>query len=543
MQLKRWIVTGCLLIVAAPVTAQDGMSVRGDSLLLKAVVTYLTSDYVYIGIGRDHGVHNGDTLYVVGPRLTAGRLRISGTARARSLTTFVGTPFDVRVGDTLNIRLPLQEVVGRDEGVTAAADSAEGTADPLRRGSILSRTNDTTRESPVRRNPIRISGRIRADVNGLRTVSEWRSDVVERSVRTFATPSTSVRLLIADLPGGWNGVVDARISRRYSTRSIVTPNSIARLYRISVQRTNRDSPIDVEMGRFPVRQDPARTYWDGIRGAYRTRDLLAGIALGLEPDRYNGFVQTDVPKAVAFVEMTTRPGAWRLSTTVSAAHVQPSNGWLNHTYFGLEQDVRFKPFRGSGEMQLDRDPEGGGWTASRLTLRGSAMLPGGLSMTARYRDRRPYGYYRTTNIIGTRRTQRSLSVQWGRPGMSAFVSWTAATAEASVRSDSWTGSVRLTDTPLWHLGFTASAGIWSRASSDSRYVTLSVLRPIPGGRLSLTWQHYAFTGGLGDSQTDTIRLNAILPVVNRLVADASVRVQAGNRTSGLGGQVGLTYSF
>jgi hypothetical protein len=388
---------------------------------------------------------------------------------------------------------------------------------------------------------VRFSGRIRVSVSGWRTATG--SGLFDATARTIASPTLAIRLAAADLPGGWDAVLDARLSRRFSSNSIVGADGQARIYRLSLARSGYGSPLDVEVGRFPLRQDGAHAWWDGVRGGYRGRRMSAGVAFGMEPDAFNGFVRTDVPKAAAYAGLSLRPGAWRLATTVSAVHVRPSNGRLEHTYVGVEQDVGLGPARASADLLIDRDPEGDGWAATRVSLRATIPVAAGLTLTARHHERRPYAWWRTTDVLGTRRRRESLGLSWTRNGASAGASWSVNTAEAYARSTSWTGSFRVTRTPAWGLGIAASASQWSRVGSTSRLFSLAVMRAIGTGRVEVMWRHYASDWGIAESSSESLRLLVLAPLARRLRLDCSSQVQFGDVAAGLAFSLGLTATF
>ncbi len=522
-----WTGMAALFWGAGPATAQDR---PGAPATVPARVTYLTAEYVYLDVGRDQDLHQGDTLEVFIGDVAAGWLRVAGTARARSLTTFVGAPFDVAVGDTLVLRVSRLAADAPEDAPPAAGEE---------RPSILGQGSRTERSRASR--PVRISGRIRISANARRTATD--AGLFDPSARTLGSPSMSLRLAATELPGGWNAVLDARLHRRFSSNSIVGEDTQARLYSFSLSRSGYGSGLDVEAGRFPLRQDGAHSYWDGVRGGFRGRRVTAGVAFGLEPDAWNGVVQTDVPKAAAYAEFDLRPGEWRLGTTLSAVHVRPGNEWLDHTYVGIEQDLRLGDFRAGADLVVDRDPEDGGWSASRVSLRAVIPVVAGVRLQARHYERRPYAYWRSSDVLGTRRRRESVDLWWGRGVASAQISWTVNTAEASARSTTWAASARLTETPLWRLGLSASASQWTRVGSTSRFTTLSVGRRFGTGRVEIMWRHYDFEYGPETTRSESIRLLVLAPLRDRLRLDASSQVQIGDIATGLALGLGLTYSF
>lgn len=497
---------------------------------LLAKVTYLTTDNVYLDVGRDHGVHQGDTLEVSVREIPVGRLRVTGTARTRSVSVFAGESFDVAVGDTLLIRvLGVVETVARG---AAPADEEE-------RPSILGGRTKTGRVGS--RRPVHLSGRIRLSVNARRTATD--AGAFDASARSTSSPSASLRFAVVDLPGGWDAVLETRLSRRFSSNSIVGADGQARVYRLSLSRSGYGHPLEVEAGRFPLIHDAAHSYWDGIRAGYRAPRFSAGVAFGTEPDTWNGIVQTDVPKAAAYVDFSLRPGAWRVNTTISAVHVRPSNEWLDHTYMGVRQDFRTGELRVGADLLVDREPEDGGWSASRINLRATIPIVQGVRVTARHYERRPYNYWRSSDVLGTRRRRESLDLSWSARRASVRISWTSNTAEASVSSTSWAGSARVSETSLLRLGFSVSASQWSRIGNTSRFTNLAVTRRFGTGRAEIAWRHYELKYGPDISRSESVRASVNAPLGHRFRLDGSSQYLFGDITSGLALGLGITYTF
>lgn len=507
---------------------------------LEVHVTYVSADYVYLDAGREQGLHVGDSLVVRSAARNLGRLFVSGTSRSRSVTTFVGEPFPVAVGDTLLVDLPGT----RPQQEPARPDAEAATRAIPPRPSLLEVPAVGGADRAIRSRPRpRLSGRVRFDLAAMRTETLWRSSTRERSVRTFYTPSAALRLGVTGLPGGWDLGLDLNVTRRFSTRDIVSPEGLARIYRVSARRAPTGSPFRFEAGRFQPDGDPQRTFWDGAQASWRSAAFEAGLALGLEPDRYNGFVQTGVPKAAGFVAADWRIGPARMRSQAGGASVRPTNGWLDHTYVGFEHELRIGDARFSADVQVDRDPEEGGWTASRRYLRASLPLGAGLVLSGRHQDRRPYAYWRSFDIVGTRRTQEAVSLAWSGTALSLHAGWNGTRAAAGVATDAYSVSGRWARVPYLGVAFSASASLWRRTGFDSRYVTVGLARPVPGGRLAATWQHYSFGGSPSYAASQTIGLQWVGTVGRRLSASLGGRSQFGSATRGITANGSVSFSF
>jgi hypothetical protein len=517
---------GFAVLAAGEASAQDHP--------VEAHVAYLTAEYVYLDIGRDQGVHTSDTLTVFRADLPIGMLRVQGVSSARSVTMFAGPAFGVAVGDTLWVTLPTPE---------APPVEARSPAPPPARVSLLNPGDVIRKRSARPRREAAFSGRVRVGTSVLRTQTKWQTDSAQQAVRTFATPTVSGRLVGRGLPGATTAVMRFSVSRRLSSGSTISPTTLTRVQQVSLLRALPGSRLELETGRFQFREDPARTYWDGARAAWQGKTLEWGVAAGFEPDRFNGQVQTSVPKIGSFLRANWRQGELKGSTTLSGVLVRPSNEWVDHTYVGLRQDLRYGSFRWKTEVQADRDPSGG-ILASRVQSSASIHVGRGFVIRPRISIRQPFSPWRSSGVVGTRRSQESLGLSWSGKGMSATASWTQTAAAAGFRGTSYSGGFSMADVGFLGIGAAVSGGLWSGSGNSTRYGTLAFTRPVLRGmQARATYQMYQSAGRAASTQSHSLLFGLSGNLGSYLDMSAQIRRQFSSQTSSNSLFLSLGYRF
>ncbi len=521
--MTRIVLFGLVILMAQTASAQ------GERL--EAHVSHMTTEYVYLDVGSNQGLHNADTLAVFRRGVHLGELRVQGVSRSRSVNRMLAAAFDLSIGDTLWVVLP--------DGASPVEATAS-TPDVRERQSLMTASQSVTAPTGRRKRPPLLSGRIRLGTSILRT--KWETSTPQSVIRTFATPTISGRLVGRGLPGGITAIMRFRVSRRLSSGSTISPTTLTRFQQLSLLRALPGSPFELETGRFQFREDPGRTYWDGARASWKGNSLEWGVAVGFEPDRFNGQVQTSVPKVGSFVRNSVRVGELRSSTTLSGVMVRPNNQWVDHTYAGLRQDFRYGRFRWNSEVQLDQDPEGGVY-ASRIQSSVRLPLAKGFELRPRISIRKPFSAWRSSNVVGTQRTQTSVALGWSGRGASANLTWTETVAAAGFRGTSYAGGYSMADVGLAGIGTAVSAGVWSGAGSSTRYGTVSLTRRLRGLRGRATYQVYQVDGRTARTQSHSIMFGVAGNLGRYFDLSAQVRRQFSSQTSSNSLFLSLGYRF
>jgi len=524
---------GVLLAQTASAQSASAQSASAQADRLEAHVSHVTTDYVYLDVGSNQGIHNADTLTVFRLGVHLGRLRVHGVSRERSVTRMLGEAFDASIGDTLWIVLPDR---------AKPVERAVATPVVRERQPLMAAGRPDAYQAGRRTPQPVVSGRIRMGTSVLRTQTKWKTSTSQSRIRTFATPTISGRLVGRNLPGGITAIMRFRVSRRLSSGSPIHPTTLTRFQQLSLLRASPGSPFQLETGRFQFREDPGRAYWDGARASWRGDRLEFGVAVGFEPDRFNGQVQTSVPKVGSYVRTRVQAGEFRSTTTLTGVMVRPSNAWVDHTYAGLRQDFQYGRFRWNSEVQIDQDPEGGVY-ASRIQSGVRIPLAKRFELRPRISIRKPFSAWRSSNVVGTRRTQTSLALGWSAHGTSANLTWTETVAAAGFRGRSYSGGFSMADVGVAGIGTALSAGFWSGAGSSTRYGSASLTRSLLGLRARATYQMYQVDGRLAKTQSHSVTFGLAGNLGRYFDVSAQVRSQFSRQTTSSSLFLSLGYRF
>lgn len=506
---NRWIgvVAVALLVTAlspALAAAQDVDTVQVEVTRVQARGIYTSHD------GRS-GWASGDTLTVLMP--DGGRLaaRVVGRSSNSLLLAWIDSPPELESGQML--RLVGARRPGPEE-VPAAEERPPDRGVPDRE-SIFDRPGRVDGQRGRGGGP-RVDGRLMVTMSGLLSETTGRlTDNVSVS-RRFLTPSSALRLRVARLPGDAEVTLNARYSRRFSSNDIIGQRDAPRIYDLSVSQPLGASGVRYAVGRFNESSLSQSGYWDGARMEHRTDGFEFGLAGGFEPDRYNQGFRSDRPKFAAWAGGTRRFEGGSFSVTGAFTQLRPTDDWLTHSFFSVDQDLRTRGFRLSNRLLVDRDPESGSWISSRYQVRADVPLTASLRLTARYAMRQPYGYWRTTEIFSDRREQITAGLSFTRERHRVAVSGTENRIEGGEPSRSASG--HFSTEPSW-MPFRTSGSLsgWFRKSSNTLYGTLGVHRELSGIDVGVTASSY--------------RIETIGPATTSFMAGLSLRVPIHERGS------------
>jgi len=504
------------LALALPLGAQQAR--------ITAVVDYLAGASIYLAAGTDQGIVPNDTLTAfAGPEGEAvGQFIVLSATATRAVVEFLGAPFPVTRGATLYLQ-PGSVRRGAAAAVSAAPDRPE---------------------RPARGRSPSLHGRISLEANAFESTTEWQSNDVESFTRRFATPALGLRAVAADLPGGFSLNTNLRALYRYSDPDIISPAGAVQVYQASLARTfGGGVPLYLELGRFTNPYSRFSGVWDGALVHIGGRGLGMGFAAGFEPERGNQGVATTLPKVAGFVTYDVGNGPVRYATDVSVHHVRPTDGRLDHTYAGWSQYLRVSRLRLGSDLQVDRNLATDEWVVTRINATASLPILPGLEVRARGSRFQPYRFWQLSDLVGIRRDQGTLGVNFWRPGGSVSADVGVAWLEGGARSYTYSGAFSLLRTPVFGLDWSASASYWTQGTYSALYGTGGIGRAFGRTMTRVSYQLYRASDVDVRSVSHTGELALSVPLARRVYATLQGRVQRGDNLKTNGLFAGLWTSF
>ncbi len=533
--LRTLVVVACFgLVAVSALTAQETP--------LEAQVEQIAGSDIYLGVGTDQGVGPGTVIVVLGAEGEdeAGRLRVIEATSKRSITTFVGTPFPVTRGATLRLRI---EVTADGPPPAPTAGIAVAGAAGAAGQSGAARPTSSSSRSRASTGP-RVSGSLGLSFDARETTTSWDEFGIGEVERQFSTPTVSLRLGVAELPGGIDFRTNLRASYRSSTDDIVQPQDFVRVYSLELRKDF--GSVQASVGRIYNPYEPMSGYFDGAYVHVGGREGFGGgVAAGLRPSREDGGITDSIPKYSLFANYTDRSGPLRYDVAVSFTQEMPTADLLsNHSYVGLTQTLRTGPIRLRHSMTVDRDPTDDSWKVSRFLLGASVPIAGGLAAHARFSLRQPY---RTEQLVPItyRRDRGNLGLTYNFSGsiLGADVTANDVTDDGLGKGWTYSGWFSVRETSVWKLGFTGNASYRDRDGDQAVYLVPGLTRRFGPTFARLTYTYYrteepaaAFTTHAGDLSVD-------FPLARRLRGTLSGRVQRGAQLDGNSIYVSLWWAF
>lgn len=496
-----------LLAVAAPATAQQKR--------MTTIVEYIAGNNIYLSVGDEVGIGANDTLIVYSDEdgSELGAFLVISSSEGRSLVTFLGGPFPLTRGKTI-------QIVVEAETPAAAAVAAPPAA---------------SREAPARRASSQgggryphASGRISLDVNVLESTTRPSGDGADPIERRFTTPALRLRMNVANLPGGLMLSTNLRASSRYSSGSIIEPQQSLRIYEASLAKEFRSLPVQTQVGRFYNPYESFSGYWDGLLLRVGGRGFGVGGAVGFQPERGNETFSADLPKYTAFVNYRYSGGDLRYFADLSFHRLQPRNvPALEHTFVGFSQRFFWRRFSLSQRLQVDRDLNDR-WVITQLDVRSSIPAGRRLAILAQYTKRQPFMIWNLENPIRNWR-ERALG------GLTLFLF--NGTVGADVAANRWegeeisytySGNFSFPYTALLGLGFRGSASYWRRDGTRTLYVSPGIRRTFGNLQVELSYRRYESQLPTRSIDSDEIDLLLSFPLMRRLYSTLQARNQWGD---------------
>ena len=497
----RWVaVAGLLLsggLLPAHVHGQERdptetPRVVGRSIIVR--VDGVAGSTIYINAGTGHALAQGDTFTVASAASSQSvPVVVQQATSSRSVLEFVDRPVPLTRGTTATLTplgttaVRLTEAWGLD---SQASDAEAG------RGFEIARARLPRPRDP--HVPLAFQGRAYMDVTAMRSETSWDGGVSPGNLtRTFATPSLRLNGTLSNLPGGISVRTNLRSAYRYSDPSVVRATTI-RVYEMAAEGTLPGGQFRV--GRFFNPYESYSGYWDGGVVRMGGETLGFGAALGFQPDQWNEGLSSDLRKMTAFMDYRWSRGDLNWSGDFSVHRTDSNIGLPAHNFVGWSQDARIGDLRLSQDVQVDQDPDQGGWVVSRLQFAGVMPLSQRLFVNGRFTRRQPYSIYRQSDVFSTLRSTTGLGLtysgNWGSVSGDAGV----GSLEGMENSRNLSGSLHLRD-PL-DAGFDigTSASYWARDESSSLSLSPSLTRVFGNVRGRVTYRFLA-----SDSPWSTLR--------------------------------------
>jgi len=437
--------------MSLPVFGQD------REVTLEGVVSRVQSRGAYIDMDQAPFVQ-GDTLTLeLDPPV---RVRVAGVTSSTLLIVWLDAPPALEVGSRIRVTGMV---------VDAPADVPADSDRPADRGSILERQTGQVERGVSGRSPS-LSGYYTASLTASYSDISGRFTDNRSSTRTWATPTSSLRLRARDLPAGLEMTASLRGAHRLSSEPISGNATMMQLFELNVSKTAPTDRMHFTAGRFRDANSPMGGYWDGVRGSVALGDVRIGVAGGFEPDRYTEAWSTDTQKALVFGEWSSRGDRMRTTLNAAAGTIMRDALPGSYMFVTAEQRTRAGRFRISNEVQLDRHPDDGSWSLARWNARVSTPLTERLSANARLGVRHYYAYWLSVPDFSSKRTQVSAGLHYQMQNHSFGLNATGN--QFSGREQNRSVSVSARTHPSWSpIAVSHTSSIWDRASGTTIYST------------------------------------------------------------------------
>lgn len=334
---------------------------------VRVVVEYIAGANLYLTGGPDLELAPGDTIQASRGDRT-GNLRVVGSGNGRTVVAFVGTPFPVTVGDSLDL-----QTSSRPSGTRLAADDTIESPPVVIVPPAVSPERNTggagrAGSRPAR--PVRIDGTLALEFDATTSAARWGDEPDERSERRYATPGMRLSATVSDLPGGFRASANLRYERRYGDGPAYGGQSSFRLYGASISRNW--SSVRVEAGRFHNPVDLYGGYWDGAMIRVGGRRLGFGASAGYTPDRVSGGFRTVAPKSSVFADLSAGGGVASYRAGI-AAHQERDTTGSTKRWLSTNQQLRVGRAILTNRVRLDAADGWSGWSVELLDV--NAIVP------------------------------------------------------------------------------------------------------------------------------------------------------------------------
>lgn len=508
--------TALIAIVAGPVEGQQ----EG-----RAVISQIAGQHLYLDLAQSLALQAADTLALEDGSTTEHLLVVVAGDSMRAVVTFSGEPFPLTRGST--ITFTIRRGPGTGPGPAVAAVAA---------GSYTPTT---------RKRPIRVNGRVLLSVDGLQTQTTGLGSDPEVIERDFATPVAAVRMQVTHLPGNLEFNANVRASHRYATDDLVQPETLVRIYQLSLAKTFNAIPLSFRLGRFYNPYEYFSGYWDGGLLYFGRPHIGGGVVAGLEPKLANDGFQSSHPKATVFLQARGRNRSVGYRTDLSFNTVFAQDTTPAHNFVGWALDTYFGRTSFSTSMQIDNNPDSDKPVVTRLL--GRLSVPAGRHFILRgnVSRRQPYQLGPATGVLPYRRDRAGggFTVLAGGMNLTADVTWNQQEGLSSLMS--YAGGMYAPRT-VADIRLSLSGSYWSDAGDTGEQgLALSGRLNRRFGKLDagLGYQYYA-SEILGREDTSHLfDLSLAVPLSRSTRANIRARTRQGNRLSSGGIFASIWWAF
>jgi hypothetical protein len=300
---RRWITV--LLFLPMLTSGQDRV-VRGS-------VTYVASGVIYTSLGRESGVSDSSTVFVVQGADTVGVLVVTALSSKSSACRVVRSSGEIRIGSDVVAYI---ESKTREESLSSPV-TADTAATRVREQAERSWRERTAQ--PQEKSAIELRGRVSARMH--RTQYEQASFSITQPGLVL-----SLRAQSTELPLSAEVFANVR-TLAYGNASPFGSSAVnrSRIYRVAL--TYDDGTNTATFGRQVPAYAPSIGYIDGAALTRRFGDVVVGTAAGFQPGFDQRSISTDYRKMALFASLLLDDAG---SARTTAAYAR--------TYFGSRLD-------------------------------------------------------------------------------------------------------------------------------------------------------------------------------------------------------------
>jgi hypothetical protein len=427
-----------------------------DVTKLEAKVSYLAGGTIYLEVGREDGLHEGDTLSVQRAGALLGRITVTVLATHRASCDTLGGGSAMRIGDAVHF-------VAHNRAMMPAPVAANSKQQMLTGSPVMP-----------------LAARARHEVSPLhgRVGARFLSVQDNATGSGFSQPALDVLLNGSNMGGVPIDLqLDARSRRTIRTLSTggLQTDAATRVYRASLALHDKTSRFRMTVGRQTSPTLSSISIFDGVLAEYTGTRLNGGLFSGTQPDPIQDNISSSIFEHGAYVELHQVPTQMRRWSLALGGVTSTQNGQVNRDFVFTQAYYQTIAFSANLDQEVDVNR---GWklaageqrftpTSTFAMMRFQVAKP--LSVNMGYDNRRNVRLYRD---LVTPITEFDDAYRNGE--------WIGASLEASkyVRLDGdarHRGGVPTDRSDAWSAGGQVSRiGFWN-AAARARYSTFSSL--------------------------------------------------------------------
>jgi len=505
-----------IAVAAGPVEGQE----EG-----RAVISQVAGQHLYLDLAQPSALQAADTLALDDGATSEHLLVVVASDSSRAVVTFASEPFPLTRGASITFTVRRGPGTAPSPAVAAMAAASYTPA--------------------ARKPPVRLNGRVLLSIDGMQTRTTGLGSDPEVIDRDFATPVAAIRLQATHLPGGLQFNANVRASHRYATGDLVQPETLVRIYQVSLAKQFSSIPLAFRVGRFYNPYEYFSGYWDGGLLYIGRSHLGAGVVAGYEPKLANDGFQSSYPKATVFAQARGRNRRAGYRTDLSFNTVFAQDTTPAHSFVGWALDGYFGRTSFSTSIQVDNNPDSDNPSVTRLLGRLSVPTGRHLILRAGASLRQPYQLGPATDVIPFRRDRANggLTILAGGVNLNADVTWNQQQGLSSFLS--YSGSFYAPRT-VAELGLGLSGSYWSDdGGAGEQGLALSARLNRRFGTLDagLGYQYYASEILGREDVSHLFDLRLTLPLSRSTRASLRARTRRGDRLSSGGLFASIWWAF